>query len=72
MRAAPSGKAGGPRTAGDKQDWIGDQLRRVYDEALHEDIPQEMLVLLDRLDGTSRTDEDKDDSSDPKGRGGRS
>ncbi len=33
-----------------KVDWIGDQLRRVYDDALHEDIPDDMLALLDKLD----------------------
>jgi hypothetical protein len=33
-----------------KQDWIANQLRRVYDEALQEDIPAEMMALLARLD----------------------
>jgi hypothetical protein len=36
-----------------KQDWIGNQLRRVYDEALREAIPEDMLKLLDRLDGSA-------------------
>jgi len=35
-----------------KQDWIASQLRRVYDEALQEDIPADMLALLSRLDDT--------------------
>lgn len=39
--------AGGART---KQDWIGNQLKRVYDEALAEDIPNDMLDLLSALD----------------------
>jgi hypothetical protein len=33
-----------------KQDWIANQLRRVYDEAVQEDIPAEMMALLARLD----------------------
>lgn len=36
-----------------KQDWIASQLRRVYDEALQEDIPPEMLALLSKLDEVS-------------------
>lgn len=36
---------------GRKEDWIANQLRRVYDDALHEPIPKEMLDLLDALDG---------------------
>ncbi|SDU32435.1 NepR family anti-sigma factor [Stappia sp. ES.058] len=33
-----------------KEDWIGNQLRKVYDEALCEDIPADMLELLTALD----------------------
>ena len=33
-----------------KEDWIAQNLRRVYDDALDEDIPQEMLDLLSSLD----------------------
>jgi hypothetical protein len=33
-----------------KQDWIASQLRRVYDEALQEDIPDDMMALLAKLD----------------------
>ena len=40
-----------------KQDWIANQLRRVYDEALQEDIPQDMLELLAKLDEVPRLDE---------------
>jgi hypothetical protein len=35
-----------------KQDWIANQLRRVYDEALQEDIPADMMALLAQLDET--------------------
>ena len=38
----------GPGTR--KEDWIGNELRRVYDEALKEDIPPEMIALLGLLD----------------------
>lgn len=33
-----------------KEDWIGNQLRKVYDEALSEDIPPDMMELLAALD----------------------
>jgi hypothetical protein len=33
-----------------RQDWIASQLRRVYDEALQEDIPDDMMALLSQLD----------------------
>ena len=44
-RAAPDG-----RRAPGKEDWIAQNLRRVYDDALNEDIPPEMLDLLNALD----------------------
>lgn len=33
-----------------KHDWIARQLQRVYDEALQEEIPADMLALLGKLD----------------------
>jgi hypothetical protein len=39
-----------PRRGMRKQDWITNQLRRVYDEALQEAIPEDMLELLAKLD----------------------
>jgi hypothetical protein len=39
-----------PRRGARKQDWITNQLRRVYDEALQEEIPADMLELLAKLD----------------------
>jgi hypothetical protein len=33
-----------------KEDWIASQLRRVYDDALQDSIPQPMLDLLRALD----------------------
>jgi hypothetical protein len=40
-----------PRGPGSrKEDWIASQLRRVYDDALRDPIPPEMLDLLGALD----------------------
>lgn len=48
----PQGQGDGARGySGRKEDWIANQLRKVYDDALHEPIPKEMLDLLDALDG---------------------
>ena len=33
-----------------KEDWIGNQLRRVYSEVAEEAIPQQMIDLLNALD----------------------
>jgi hypothetical protein len=50
-----AGKPGGHRGAGArKHDWIARQLQRVYDEALNEDIPSDMLAILSKLDDPSR------------------
>jgi hypothetical protein len=50
-RAARSGGSGGGKPpGGGKEDWIRDQLRRVYDGALSDTIPQDMLDLLNTLD----------------------
>lgn len=62
-------KAGEPRFADgvavpsqvgkSKEDWIGSQFRRIYDEALEESIPNDMLALLDQLDestGSKKSD----------------
>ncbi len=47
--AAASKKTG--RTAeGRKDDWVGRQLRRVYDDALSEPIPDDLMSLLQQLD----------------------
>ena len=57
----PPGPPGGRRSPGArKEDWIASQLQRVYDEALHEAIPQDMIDLLNALDQTDSADgEDK-------------
>lgn len=35
---------------GEKEDWIGRQLRRVFDNALNEPLPDDIMSLLDRID----------------------
>jgi Anti-sigma factor NepR len=44
---APSGAK--KATAG-KEDWIGAHLRKVYDEALNEPVPDRFLDLLKEID----------------------
>lgn len=39
-----------PGTQGEKEDWIGRQLRRVFDSSLNEPLPDDIMSLLDRLD----------------------
>ena len=46
----PLGGTGGGRRGGRKEDRIASQLRQVYDEALRDPIPEDMLKLLDQLD----------------------
>ena len=43
---------------GRKHDWIASQLRRVYDEALQEEIPEDMLRLLKQLEEKKPKGED--------------
>jgi hypothetical protein len=45
-----------------KEDWIANQLRKVYDDALEEAIPKDMLDLLNALD-------EDDDSSEEEASG---
>ncbi|MBN9669415.1 NepR family anti-sigma factor [Roseibium aggregatum] len=48
-----------------KEDWIGNQLKKVYDEALSEDIPDDMLALLSALDeSAAESDADSDGSAE--------
>ena len=39
-----------------KEDWIGNQLRRVYSEVAEEAIPQQMMDLLNALDDSDPKD----------------
>ncbi len=43
---APTGSP--PRDG--KEDWIGRQLRRVFDDALNEPLPDDIMSLLERID----------------------
>lgn len=56
---APMASTGRVRAPGTrKEDWIADQFRRVYDSALQDAIPPEMLDLLNAL-------EDEDEKEEP-------
>ena len=49
-----------------KEDWITLQFRRVYDDALRDSVPREMLDLVNKLDGRgedAREDAGVDDVS---------
>jgi len=58
MTGKESGGGKPPRRGARKQDWITNQLRRVYDDALQEEIPADMLELLAKLD--SKPDKESD------------
>jgi hypothetical protein len=47
------GGSGRGRSGARKEDRIASQLRQVYDEALRDPIPEDMLKLLDQLDTPS-------------------
>ncbi len=49
MQATARSARDGRPEAG-KEDWIGRQLRRVYDEAASEPLPDDLRLLLDQLD----------------------
>jgi hypothetical protein len=40
----------GVNSQGEKEDWIGRQLRRVFDNSLSEPLPDDIMSLLDRID----------------------
>jgi hypothetical protein len=50
-------------SAGNKEDWIGRQLRRVFDDALSEPLPDDIMSLLERID------EDSGNTDKPQGGG---
>ena len=56
MSASPVSRAIDPK----KEDWIGRQLRRVYDDAANEPLPDELMLLLQKIQ-----DETSDPSSSP-------
>ncbi|MBB5753293.1 NepR family anti-sigma factor [Prosthecomicrobium pneumaticum] len=47
----PAAKEVGPR----KEDWIGRQLRRVFDDALAEPLPDDIMSLLESIDSKIAT-----------------
>jgi len=42
------------KAGGGKEDWIGAHLRKVYDEALTEPVPDRFLALLKEIDKKER------------------
>lgn len=45
-----------PQTAQDrKEDWIGRQLRRVFNDALSEPLPDDIMSLLENIDSKPKT-----------------
>jgi hypothetical protein len=56
----PSANTGGTaqkpakKAAAGKEDWIGAHLRKVYDEALSEPVPDRFLDLLKEIDKKER------------------
>jgi hypothetical protein len=43
-----------PKSEDGKQDWIGAHLRKVYDEALSEPVPDRFMDLLKQIDRKER------------------
>lgn len=52
--AAPRGSTSAKQAGPGKQDWIGANLRKVYDEALNEPVPDRLLALLEKIDQKER------------------
>lgn len=50
----PTGTKATRKTASGKEDWIGAHLRKVYDEALTEPVPDRFLDLLKEIDKKER------------------
>jgi hypothetical protein len=65
MEKAGKGQSGRPagggrtRRAGEtkKEDWIGRQLRRVFDDSLGEPLPDDLLSLLEQIEDGSKAGE---------------
>jgi hypothetical protein len=53
----------GPGTR--KEDWIAHQLRRVYDNALQDAVPPEMMKMLNALDGEDADEAEVEAASGP-------
>ena len=49
-RKAPTQPALSAEGSREKEDWIGRQLRRVFDDALKEPLPDDIMSLLERID----------------------
>jgi hypothetical protein len=49
-RKAPAASPPAGEDRKHKEDWIGRQLRRVFDDALNEPLPDDIMSLLERID----------------------
>lgn len=52
--AMPGGEPPAKVTEMRKEDWIGRQLRRVFDDALAEPLPDDIMSLLENIDADTR------------------
>lgn len=43
-------------TLSEKERWIGEQLRQVYEAALEEPVPEHLIDLLNKLDGNGQSE----------------
>jgi len=65
MQTSQSGTAGGSPIDDKLQEHIGSQLKRLYDDALQEPVPDRFIELLDKLDNIPTPGEKK--QTDGKG-----
>ena len=58
-RDGGSGRSGAAGTNGRKQDWIGRQLQRAFEDVAREPVPDDILSLLDQLGSADVPNADK-------------
>lgn len=62
-RGGGSGPSGGTGTNSRKQDWIGRQLQRAFEDVAREPVPDDIMSLLDQLDTVEKPASEKPKSS---------
>lgn len=58
-RKGPAAPVPSPEDLKQKEDWIGRQLRRVFDDALNEPLPDDIMSLLERIDDAPSTPDEQ-------------